>query len=87
MGILSWLVVGLLAGWLAGLVMKGGGFGVVGDIVLGIIGAFVGGFLASTFLGLGISGINVQSIIIAAVGALLVVFASRLVMRGSRRRQ
>lgn len=84
MGIISWIIVGLIAGWLAGMVMKGGGYGVVGDIVLGIIGAIVGGFLGSTFLGLNVSGINLESIIVAALGAILVVFASRLVMRGRR---
>lgn len=86
MGILSWLIVGLIAGWLAGMVMKGGGYGVVGDIVLGIIGAVVGGFLATNVFGIGnVNGINVESIIIAAVGAVIVVFASRLLMRGGRR--
>lgn len=84
MGIISWIVVGLVAGWLAGMVMKGGGYGVIGDIVLGIVGAVIGGFLASSFLGINVSGINVESIIIAAVGALIVVFVGRLLM-GSRR--
>ncbi len=85
MGIVAWIVVGLIAGWLAGMVMKGGGYGVVGDIVLGIIGAIVGGWLGANFLGLGVSGINVESILVAAVGAVIVVFASRLVMRGAHR--
>ncbi len=86
MGIISWLVVGLIAGWLAGMVMKGGGYGVVGDIVLGIIGGIVGGFLATTVFKVGsVDGINVESILIAAVGAIIVVFASRLVLRGGRR--
>ena len=44
-GILAWLIVGLIAGWLAGQVMKGGGYGLIGDIVMGIIGAFIGGFV------------------------------------------
>jgi uncharacterized membrane protein YeaQ/YmgE (transglycosylase-associated protein family) len=83
MGIVAWIVVGLIAGWLAGLVMKGGGYGLVGDLVLGVIGAIVGGWLGSTFLGLGVSGINIESIVVAAVGAIIVVFASRLV-RGRR---
>ena len=82
MGILSWLVIGLIAGWLAGLVMKGGGYGLVGDLVLGVIGAIVGGWLGANLLGLGVSGINVESILVAAVGAIIVVFASRLVSRG-----
>ncbi len=85
MGIVAWIVVGLIAGWLAGMVMKGSGYGVVGDIVLGIIGAIVGGWLGANFLGLGVSGINVESILVAAVGAVIVVFASRLVMRGAHR--
>jgi uncharacterized membrane protein YeaQ/YmgE (transglycosylase-associated protein family) len=83
MGIVAWIVVGLIAGWLAGMVMKGGGYGLVGDLVLGVIGAIVGGWLGSTFLGLGVSGINIESIVVAAVGAIIVVFASRLV-RGRR---
>ena len=81
MGIISWIVVGLIAGWVAGLVMKGGGYGVIGDIVLGVIGAIVGGFLASTLLGVGLSGINITTIVIAIVGAVIVVFASRLIKR------
>ncbi len=86
MGIISWLVVGLIAGWLAGMVMKGGGYGVVGDIVLGIIGAIIGGYLATTVLKNGnVNGINVESIVIAAVGAVIVVYVSRLLMRGRRR--
>ncbi len=79
MGIIAWIVVGLIAGWLAGLVMKGGGYGVVGDIVLGIIGAVVGGFLAGQFLGLDVSGINITSILIAFIGAVIVVFLARMV--------
>lgn len=79
MGILSWIIVGLIAGWLAGVVMKGGGYGLVGDLVLGVVGAIVGGWLGSTFLGLSVSGINIESILVAAVGAVIVVFAARLV--------
>jgi len=45
MGILSWIIVGLLAGWIAGMIMKGSGYGVVGNIVVGIVGALLGGFL------------------------------------------
>jgi uncharacterized membrane protein YeaQ/YmgE (transglycosylase-associated protein family) len=84
MGIVSWLIVGLIAGWLAGVVMKGGGYGLVGDIVLGIVGALLGGFLAVNFFGLsGVSGINVESIVVAFVGAVIVLFAARL-LRGRR---
>jgi uncharacterized membrane protein YeaQ/YmgE (transglycosylase-associated protein family) len=81
MGILSWIVVGLLAGWLAGLVVKGGGFGCIGDIVVGVIGGLLGGWIASYFFHIGdpISGINVESILIAFVGAVIFVIILRLV--------
>lgn len=81
MGILSWIVVGLLAGWLAGVVVKGGGYGCFGDIIVGVIGGLLGGWLASYFLHIGdpMSGINVQSILIAFVGAVIFVFILRLI--------
>ncbi len=87
MGILSWLVVGLIAGWLAGMVMKGGGFGLIGDIVIGVIGGVLGGFIASYFFHVGdpMSGINLPSILIAFLGAALLLFVLRL-LGGSRRR-
>jgi uncharacterized membrane protein YeaQ/YmgE (transglycosylase-associated protein family) len=79
MGIIAWIVLGLIAGWLAGQFMKGGGYGLVGDIVLGIIGAVVGGFLASTLLGLDVTGFNIMSILIAFVGACIVIGIARAV--------
>jgi uncharacterized membrane protein YeaQ/YmgE (transglycosylase-associated protein family) len=71
-GIIAWLVVGLIAGWLAGLVMKGGGYGVIGDIVVGIVGAFVGGFVFSLITGGGTAGFW-GSIAIAFVGAVILI--------------
>jgi uncharacterized membrane protein YeaQ/YmgE (transglycosylase-associated protein family) len=81
MGILSWIVVGLIAGWLAGLVVKGGGYGCVGDIIVGVIGALIGGWIASYFFHMGdpVSGINLQSILVAFVGAVILVFILRAV--------
>lgn len=75
MGILSWILVGLVAGWLAGLVMRGGSAGVVGDILLGIVGALVGGFLASAILGVAdpLTGFNIGTLIIAFLGAVVVI--------------
>ncbi|NLG73199.1 MAG: GlsB/YeaQ/YmgE family stress response membrane protein [Chloroflexi bacterium] len=75
MGILSWIIVGLIAGWLAGVVMKGSGYGVIGDIILGIIGALVGGFLASALFGVdnAISGFDISTLIVAFLGAVVVV--------------
>ena len=85
MGIVSWIVVGLLAGWLAGLVVKGGGYGFIGDIIIGVIGALLGGWIASYFFHMGdpISGINLPSILIAFAGAVIFVVILRLV--GGRR--
>ncbi len=71
-GLLAWLIVGLVAGFLAGQVMKGSGYGIVGDIVMGVIGAFVGGFLASA-LGLTGSMGLIGSIIVAFIGAVVLI--------------
>ena len=78
--IVIWLIIGAVAGWLAGQVMSGGGFGLVGDIVVGIIGAFVAGWLFPQ-LGISLGGGLVGSIIAAAVGACLLLFVARMVRR------
>ena len=87
MGILSWIVVGLIAGFLAGVVVKGGGYGCIGDVVVGVIGGLLGGFIASYFFHLGdpMSGINLRSILIAFGGAVLLLLILRMV--GGRRRR
>jgi uncharacterized membrane protein YeaQ/YmgE (transglycosylase-associated protein family) len=75
------LIVGLVAGWLAGKIVRGGGFGLIGDLVVGIIGAFIGRWL---FTQLRVSiGINfwVDAIITATVGAVILLFALRLIRR------
>jgi uncharacterized membrane protein YeaQ/YmgE (transglycosylase-associated protein family) len=69
-GLLAWLIVGAIAGFLAGRVMKGGGYGLVGDIIMGIIGAFVGGFVAN-LLGISASMGLIGSIVVAFIGACL----------------
>jgi uncharacterized membrane protein YeaQ/YmgE (transglycosylase-associated protein family) len=73
------LLIGAVAGWLAGQVVKGGGFGLVGDIVVGILGAFVAGWLLPG-LGLGLTGV-VGSIIYAAIGAIILLVVVRLIKR------
>jgi uncharacterized membrane protein YeaQ/YmgE (transglycosylase-associated protein family) len=78
--IVIWLVVGLIAGWLAGMVMKGGDFGVVGDIVVGLIGAVIGGFLFGQFGGG--SGGFLGTIAVAFIGACLLIAVVRFVARG-----
>jgi uncharacterized membrane protein YeaQ/YmgE (transglycosylase-associated protein family) len=79
-GILAWLIIGAVAGWLAGLVMKGGGFGLLVDIVVGIVGAFIGGWLAG-LLGISLGGGMLASIVTATVGAIVLLFVVRLFRR------
>ena len=83
--ILWWIVVGLIAGFLASVVMRGGGYGVVGDIVVGIVGAFLGGFLAS-LLGISAGGL-VGTVIIAFIGACILIAILRAVSRGTTSRR
>jgi uncharacterized membrane protein YeaQ/YmgE (transglycosylase-associated protein family) len=83
-GILTWIVLGLLAGWIASLIMKGGGYGIVGDIVVGILGAVVGGWLGAALFGLDVTGINLTSILLAVAGAILLIAIYRAVF-GTRR--
>ena len=73
------LVIGAIAGWLAGVVMKGGGFGLIGDIVVGIVGAVVGGWLFGVF-GITAGGF-VGAIITAFVGACVLLFVIRLIKK------
>ncbi len=73
-------LVGLVAGWLAGQLVKGGGFGVIGDIVVGVLGALLGGFLFSS-LGMSLGGGLLGSIIVATIGAVLLIFILRLIKR------
>ena len=83
MGLLTWIVVGAIAGWLASLVMKGSGLGLIGNIVIGVIGALVGGYLAATFFNMSdaISGFNFTSIVVAFLGAVIVLFIVGLFRR------
>ena len=85
MGLLAWIVVGLIAGWLAGKVM-GGGYGLIGDIIIGVVGALLAGWIATTFLhiGAGMTGINLYSILVAFVGAVILLVLVRLVSGGGR---
>src|SRR5258708_4827154 len=80
MGLIYWIVVGLIAGWLAGKVMKGGGYGVLIDIILGILGGIVGGWLFG-MLGIWPGGGIIGSILVAFVGAVILVWISRQVKK------
>jgi len=79
MSILAWIVVGLVAGWLAGMVMNGGGYGVVGDIIVGIVGALLGGFLSAWLFGMqdAVNGVNIISIVTAFLGAIILIAVIR----------
>ncbi len=77
--LLWFLIVGLIAGWLAGVIMKGSGYGIVGDIVIGIIGALIGGHVLG-WLGIVAYGF-VGSLITALVGAIILIFIIRLIKR------
>jgi uncharacterized membrane protein YeaQ/YmgE (transglycosylase-associated protein family) len=80
-GIIAWLIIGAIAGWLAGVLVKGGGFGLVVDIIVGIVGAFIGGWLAGV-LHISLGGGWFGSIITAVIGAVILLFIIRLIRRG-----
>ncbi|HXW97551.1 MAG TPA: GlsB/YeaQ/YmgE family stress response membrane protein [Gemmatimonadales bacterium] len=79
-GLIWFLVVGLVAGWLAGKIMKGSGYGLVGDLVVGILGAFIGGWVFG-LLGISTWGL-IGSLVVALAGALLLLYLIRLVKKG-----
>ena len=86
MSILSWIIVGLIAGWLAGRVMSEGGYGLIGDIIVGVLGGLLGGWLGTTYLniGAGVTGINLMSIMVAFVGAVILLVLLRVPERWSK---
>ena len=84
MTILVWLILGLVAGWLASLIMGSGGFGLIGDIVVGVLGAMLGGWLGSMFLGLDVTGLNLTSLAVAVVGAVILIAIVRMLSPGRR---
>ncbi|MGZ3639943.1 MAG: GlsB/YeaQ/YmgE family stress response membrane protein [Ktedonobacterales bacterium] len=85
MGIISWIIVGGIAGWLASLVVRGTGLGLIGDIIVGIVGGLIGGFLLSLLLpgSFSVTGFNIGSIIVAFIGAVVLLLLVRL-FTGSR---
>ncbi len=82
MSIIYWIVFGLIAGGIANFISPSSQGGILGSIVLGIIGAVVGGYLGERFFGVGVTGFNLMSFVVAVIGALLVLGVSRLLMRG-----
>lgn len=80
MSVLYWIVFGLLAGSIANIMAPSSQGGILGSIVLGIVGAVVGGYLGEKFFGVGVTGFNVTSFIVAVAGSLLVLLISRLLL-------
>jgi uncharacterized membrane protein YeaQ/YmgE (transglycosylase-associated protein family) len=83
MGILGWIILGGLAGWLASRLVRGTGLGLIGDIVVGIVGGLIGGFIIGALGGTGVTGFNLWSFVVALLGAILLLFVVRL-FTGSR---
>jgi uncharacterized membrane protein YeaQ/YmgE (transglycosylase-associated protein family) len=79
MSIIAWIVLGLVAGWIAGMIMKGRGYGVLGNIVVGILGAVIGGFLGSALLGWDVTGFNLGSVLLAVLGAVVLIAVLRMI--------
>lgn len=81
MGIILWIVFGAIVGWLASVIMKtDGAQGTGGDIVLGIIGSIVGGFLMGALGQSGVTGFNLYSLMVAVIGSVVVIYLGRLLM-------
>ena len=78
--LIIFIVVGAVAGWIAGQVVRGGGFGLVGDLVVGVIGAVIAGWLFPT-IGVSLGGEIIGAIISAAIGAIILLFIIRLIKR------
>jgi uncharacterized membrane protein YeaQ/YmgE (transglycosylase-associated protein family) len=82
MSFIAWIVLGLVAGFIASKIVNKSGEGVFLDIILGIVGAVVGGFLFQTFGMAGVTGVNVYSILVAVVGAIVFLFIYHAIFRG-----
>ena len=78
MDILLWIILGAVAGWIADMIMKSD-HGVIEDIILGIVGAFVGGFVLNFIGQSGVTGFNIYSLIVAVIGAVILIFLGRLI--------
>lgn len=82
MSIIYWIIFGLITGSIADFLAPNSQGGTLGSIVLGIVGAIVGGYLGEKYFGVGVSGFNVRSFVVAVLGSLLVIFVSRMLARG-----
>ncbi|HEX5386942.1 MAG TPA: GlsB/YeaQ/YmgE family stress response membrane protein [Gemmatimonadales bacterium] len=85
MSIIAWIILGLIAGWIASKIVNKTGEGVVVDIILGIIGAVVGGWIFNRFGTAGVTGFNVWSLIVAIIGAVVLLLIYHAIVGSSRR--
>jgi uncharacterized membrane protein YeaQ/YmgE (transglycosylase-associated protein family) len=81
MGILSWIVLGAIAGWIGSMLVNKTGEGLFRDIILGIVGALVGGWIFSAFGSTGVTGFNLWSLLVSVVGAVVVLFLYHALVR------
>ncbi len=81
MGIIAWIILGLIAGFIGSKIVNKSGEGLVLDIVLGVVGAIVGGLIFNMFGGQGVTGLNLYSLVVAVIGAIVVLLIYRMVIR------
>ena len=85
MGIIAWLILGLISGFIASKIVNKTGEGLVMDIVLGIVGAIVGGFIANNVFGIaGVTGLDIRSVVVSVLGAIVVLFLYHMIVRRRR---
>lgn len=82
-GVIAWIIIGIVAGWITGKLMSGGGYGVIVDMIVGLLGALAGGFIMSHVFGAASSGGWIYSIVVAVIGAVILTFLLRLITKGS----
>jgi uncharacterized membrane protein YeaQ/YmgE (transglycosylase-associated protein family) len=85
MSIIAWIILGLIAGFIGSKIVNRTGEGVLLDIVLGVLGAVVGGFLFNQFGAAGVTGLNIYSLVVAVIGAIIVLLLYHLMIRGTAR--
>ena len=84
MGIIAWIILGLIAGWIASKIMHGEGSGLVMNLVLGVVGAFVGGLIFQALGGAGVTGFNLWSLLVGVIGAIIVLWIYNALFARSR---
>ncbi|MFH0864427.1 MAG: GlsB/YeaQ/YmgE family stress response membrane protein [Candidatus Gottesmanbacteria bacterium] len=83
MGIVLWIIFGALAGWIASIIMKtDSNQGTITDIIMGVVGAVVGGFLMGLVGQSGVTGFNIYSLVVAVIGAVVVIYGGRMLRKG-----